>query len=47
MKIQTLEILIPLIIAVVRAEQTTRADEDDRPALSGMVPSIITFIPKK
>ncbi len=45
--LQTLLILIPLIIAVVRAEQTTSADEDERPALSGIVPSINTFIPNK
>ncbi len=38
-------ILIPFIITVVKAAQTTRADDDERPALSGIVPSINTFIP--
>jgi hypothetical protein len=35
------------LIAVVNAEQTTRADEDERPALSGIVPSINTFTPEE
>jgi hypothetical protein len=42
---KTLLILIPFNIVVVKAAQTTRADDDERPALRGIVPSINTFIP--
>lgn len=34
-----------MLSVVVNAEQTTRADDDERPALRGIVPSINTFIP--
>lgn len=42
----TLLIEIPLAIVVVNAAQTTSAEEEERPALLGMVPSINTFIPR-
>lgn len=39
--------LIPLLIAVVKAAQTTNADDEERPAQRGIVPSINTFIPEQ